>query len=132
TISWFCREYEKVYSSIRIDWESQVEETEIPAHLKTVIYRILQEAMNNAAKYSRSNRVSLYLRRKKPGIELMVEDYGSGFDPEQIFSGELEARGFGLTSMRERAELAGGSFSIESERGRGTRVRAVWKVEGSA
>jgi len=129
TVSWFCREYQKVYSGIDVERDIHIEENEVPDSLKTVIYRILQEAMNNISKYSQATRVRLCLRKKDEEVELVVEDNGSGFDPQEIFSEERERRGFGLTSMRERTELSGGSFSIESERGSGTRVRAVWRLK---
>ncbi len=131
TLSWFCREYQKIYSGIHVERDIQVEEDDIPDSLKTVIYRILQEATNNVAKYSHATRLSLSLKKKDDGIELVVEDNGLGFDPREILSGDRERRGFGLTSMRERAELSGGSFSLESEKGSGTRVRAAWRLKGS-
>ena len=129
TVSWFCREYQKVYSGIDIERDIHIEENEVPDSLKTVIYRILQEAMNNISKYSQASRVRLCLRKKDGEVELVVEDNGSGFDPQEILSEERDRRGFGLTSMRERTELSGGSFSIESEMGSGTRVRAVWRLK---
>ncbi len=131
TISWFCREYEKVYSGIHVEREIQVDEKDVPPPLKTAIYRILQEGMNNIAKYSRSDRACIALNRKENGIELIIEDHGLGFDPQEVLFGERERRGFGLISMKERTELAGGSFSIESQKGAGTRVRAVWMLDGS-
>ncbi len=129
TLSWFCREYQKIYSGIEIERDIHIEENEVPDSLKTVIYRILQEAMNNVAKYSQATRVRLSLRKKDKEVELVVEDNGSGFDPQEILSEERDRRGFGLTSMRERTELSGGSFSIESEKGSGTRIRAVWRLK---
>ena len=132
TLSWFCREYQKIYSGMDIEKDIHLEENEVPDPLKTVIYRILQEAMNNIAKYSQATRVRLSLVKKGEEVELVVEDNGLGFDPQEILSEERERRGFGLTSMRERTELSGGFFSIESERGAGTRVRAVWRLKEPA
>ena len=129
TISWFCREYEKIYADIQIERELQVQEAEIPGPLRTVIYRVLQEAMNNVAKHSRAKRVRLSLSKKRGGeIQLRVEDDGSGFDLQRALLEERTGHGFGLNSMRERTELSGGSFSIESQRGRGTVLQASWKV----
>jgi signal transduction histidine kinase len=128
TLSWFCREYQKIYSGIRVDREIEIGEQEVPDSLKTVIYRVLQEAANNIAKHSEATRVRLSLRKKEEGIELVIEDNGKGFDPREILSGERDRRGFGLASMRERTEFSGGSFSIESKEGSGTRVRALWKI----
>jgi PAS domain S-box-containing protein len=128
TLSWFCREYQRIYSEIRIEQEIEVRENEIPHDLKTVIYRVLQEAMNNVAKHSGAKRVRLSLAKKNGWIQLRVEDNGSGFDPRKVLSEERTGYGFGLTSMRERTELSGGSFSIESIQGRGTILQASWKT----
>ncbi len=123
TIGWFIREYQKTYPSIRVEKQIEIEETQVPDHLRTVIYRILQEAMNNIAKHSNANLVSISLRQKKEGrIELVIEDNGIGFDMESITGG------LGLGSMRERAELSGGSFDIESVLGKGTLIRASWPI----
>jgi len=129
TVSWFCREYQKIYSKIDIQRDIHIEENEVPDSLKTVIYRVLQEAMNNIAKYSQATRVRLSLKKKDEEVELVVEDNGVGFAPQEVLSEERDRRGFGLTSMRERTELSGGSFSIESEKGAGTRVRTVWRLK---
>jgi signal transduction histidine kinase len=124
TIGWFVREYQKTYPSIRVDKQTEIEETQVPDPLKAVIYRILQEAMTNIAKHSKANLVSISLKRKKDGrIELVIEDNGTGFDVESI------KKGLGLGSMRERAELSGGSFDIESLKGKGTVIRASWPIE---
>lgn len=125
TISWFCREFQTAYDSVRVDKEVSVEESEIPDPLKIVIYRILQEALNNAAKHSNADSVSIFLARANGHITLTVKDNGDGFAP----SAEMDCRtGFGLTSMRERTELSGGDFSIESEIGTGTTIRTSWPV----
>jgi len=123
TIGWFVREYQKIYPSIRIEKQTEIEETQVPDPLKAVIYRILQEALNNIAKHSKANLVSISLRKKDDRIELVIEDNGIGFDMESVKSG------FGLGSMRERAEFSVGSFDIESVKGKGTVIRASWPIE---
>ena len=123
TIGWFVREYQTTYPSIRVEKQTEIEETQLPDPLKAVIYRILQEAMNNIAKHSKANLVSIFLMRKKDDrIELVIEDNGIGFDRESVKGG------LGLGSMRERAELSVGSFDIESVKGRGTVIRASWPI----
>jgi len=129
TLSWFCREFEKTYSDIRIRKEIAIEEEEIPVPLRTVIYRISQEALNNIAKYSRAGQVRISLRKKEGGINLVIQDNGQGFELEKVLSQGGAERGLGLTSMRERAELSGGSFRIESSPGKGTAIQAFWAVE---
>lgn len=128
TLTWFCREFMKTYPAIRVDKQTDVVESEVPDTLKTVIYRITQEAMNNIAKYSGTDFVDLSLRKAAGRIKLRIQDNGQGFDPQKVPTGEDGKRGLGLTSMRERAELSGGSFHIESAMGKGTAVQVSWPL----
>jgi signal transduction histidine kinase len=128
TLDWHCREFQKTFSHINIDKEIDISEDDMPHSLKTVIYRICQEALNNIAKHSKANLVTLSLRKTNGLIELNVQDNGQGFNMEKIFSMESYRKGLGLSSMRERAELSGGVFSIESLSGKGTVIRASWPL----
>ena len=131
TIAWFCREFQSIYSTVRIEKEIAVKENEIPVSLKTIIYRIMQEALNNTAKHSRADRVRLSLKKSDGRIELAIEDNGQGFNFKQAVYVKNSMRGFGLASMKERAELSGGSFAIESIAGAGTSIRVLWPVKFS-
>jgi len=128
TLGWFCREYQKIYSRIRVQKEIDLQESEVSTPLKTVIYRVMQEALNNIAKHSKADLVYLSLRKKENKIELTIKDTGMGFDLEEILSPERSKRGLGLNSMRERTELSGGTFVIESTAGKGTTIRAEWPI----
>lgn len=127
TVSWLCQEFETIYPGIGVEKEIDIEESEVPDVLKIVIFRISQEALNNIAKHSEANQVRLSLKKGDSIIELTISDNGTGFDVEQVLSGELPERGLGLASMRERATLSGGTFFIESHKGTGTTVRASWQ-----
>ena len=128
TISWFCREFEEVYSDIRVVREVDLEEENVPDPLKIVIYRVMQEALNNVAKHSRTQAVHLALRQKEGRIEMEIRDKGVGFDPKEVFSRTDSERGFGLFSMKERTELSEGRFSVEAASGTGTTILASWPV----
>jgi PAS domain S-box-containing protein len=130
TISWLCREFEKLHEGMEIRKDLEIKEEEVPESLKIVIFRILQEALNNVAKYSKAGAVSVSLKIKGSLIELGITDNGQGFDAQQVRSARRLGRGFGLTSMKERTELSGGRFSVESKKGVGTILRATWKGEG--
>ncbi len=132
TISWLCREFETIYSGISIEKEISINEDEVPDRLKTVIYRVLQEALNNVAKHGKADQVHVCLRRNKGSIELEIKDNGLGFDIKEALSIDGSQRGLGIASMRERTELSGGSFTIESTRGAGTTVRALWPSKVTA
>jgi PAS domain S-box-containing protein len=128
TLSWFSRTFQAIYSGIRVDQEVTIEESEVPDSLKIVIYRVTQEAMNNAAKHSQADLVRLCLRKNDGRMEVAVEDNGRGFDVERMPGLEGRKRGLGLSSMRERTELSGGSFKIESAEGKGTTIRVSWPL----
>ena len=78
-------------------------------------------------KHSRADLVRLSLRKRDNTIELAIEDNGLGFNLEEALSAESSKRGLGLASMKERIELSGGFFAIESVKGKGTIVQAIWK-----
>jgi PAS domain S-box-containing protein len=128
TLSWFCRNFETTYSHIHIEKRINIREEEVATPLKTVIYRISQEAFHNTAKHSKGDSIVLSLRKMEEKIELMIEDNGIGFDPGEILSLDSSERGLGLNSMRERTELSGGTFVIASTQGKGTRVNASWPL----
>jgi len=129
TLSWFCRRFEAIYSRIRIEPKIGIEEGEIPKPLKIIIYRVIQEAMNNITKHSQADFVCLSLRKLDDKLELALQDNGRGFDQEKAHSQKSASRGLGLSSMRERVELSRGSFAIESSEGKGTTIRASWPIE---
>lgn len=125
TISWFCREFEKLYPAMQIDQQLNVAEDEVPDVLKVVVYRVMQEALNNVGKHSEATRVRLQLDKRDNHIKLTVADNGCGFDPAEKFSDTTVASGLGLSGMRDRAMLCDGKLEIASEPGKGTTVQ-IW------
>jgi signal transduction histidine kinase len=128
TIRASCREFDTIYSDIRVQEAFDVDESEIPEPLKIVIYRILQEALNNVAKHSRAKAVHISLWKTGGNIELAVKDNGQGFDPEQVPWTNEDEYGMGLSGMKERAELSAGFFEVLSAKGKGTTIRVSWPV----
>jgi len=128
-INWFCREFQKIYSSISIEKKIDIEENAVPDSLRTPIFRICQEALNNVAKHSKATFVNLSLQKFDKRIELSIQDNGKGFNSEENSGAEHSRKGLGLVSMRERAEFSGGSFSIESTRGKGTVICVWWPLK---
>jgi signal transduction histidine kinase len=129
TLNWHCREFQKIFCHISIEKKIDISEDDVPHSLKTVIYRIFQEALNNISKHSRADLISFSLRKNSGSIELTIQDNGQGFDVEKISSTESSRKGMGLGNMRERTELSGGYFSIESGKESGTVIRALWPIE---
>lgn len=128
TLDWFCREFQAVYTTIKVLKEIAIDEEEIPAPLKIIVFRIVQEALNNVAKHSGATTVRLSLASSGREIRLMIRDDGRGIDLEKDAAKEPSERGLGLASMRERTELLGGSFSVDSAPGGGTVICATWPI----
>jgi nitrate/nitrite-specific signal transduction histidine kinase len=93
-------------------------ELDLPAATEAGLYRIAQEALTNALKHAFASSVSVQVSAGEEGVELEVIDDGRGFDP----AGIAELGGLGLVTMRERAEELGGTLTIVSAPGEGTRV----------
>lgn len=90
----------------------------LPGYAETAVYRIVQESLTNIAKHAQANSVSVLVERRQSDVVTIIEDDGLGFDIEtSTINGRL-----GLLSMRERAELLGGTLVIESAPERGTSV----------
>ena len=128
TISWFCREFQKTHPAVLVETKIDVQEDDITNPVKTVMYRVLQEALNNISKHSKTTLVNLTLQKNEGGIEFIIQDRGQGFDVNAILSQRNYEKGLGLSGMRERTHLSGGSFSFESAKGRGTTIRASWPL----
>jgi PAS domain S-box-containing protein len=92
-------------------------ELRLAAELEIAIYRIVQEALTNIVKHAQAKNVAVILEtRDAQQLRLIIEDDGTGFDPQAAFTMQR----LGLLGIRERAELVGGSLEIESAPGRGT------------
>ena len=83
----------------------------VPPEIRLCLFRILQEALHNAAKHSGAKRVAVHLREEAGEIHLIVTDFAKGFD----IAAATQRRGLGLTSMQERARLAGGTIVIDTK-----------------
>jgi signal transduction histidine kinase len=93
--------------------------------VETVLYRVTREAMANVEKHANAGRVWVTLASERSRVRLEVRDDGVGFDPA-VVAGHAGRDHYGLLGMRERVELAGGSWSLETGPGRGVTVRAVF------
>jgi signal transduction histidine kinase len=105
----------------------EAEDLVLPAHVENALFRIAQEAVQNAAKHARAERAGVTLRRQGRSVVLRVSDDGQGFDPLALASSP-PGRGlaqYGLTGMRERVQLLGGHLSVSSRPGAGCDVEVV-------
>lgn len=123
TIHWFCRQQGKFHQNSRFITQLEIEEESIHELLKVTIFRIIQEAVNNAIKHSGADTIQLSLSEVDDCIKLCVTDNGCGFDPENISSNPDPMSGFGLKGMNDRAMVCDGTFEIDSEIGKGTKIK---------
>jgi len=126
TISWLCRECMEHRSRLSIVKDIDISEDHIPEAVKIPLFRIVQESLNNIVKHSNAVHVSLVVKKKDGGIELIVSDDGVGFNVDDVIFDEERRKGLGLASIRERASTSGGKWFLDSFPGRGTTVRVIW------
>lgn len=102
----------------------------LPADVETACFRIVQEALTNAARSCAASEVRVALEAIDGRMDLEVRDDGCGFDVERYRSRDERTRHFGLVSMAERAAMVGGQLEIVSAPGKGTRIRASFPLPG--
>jgi len=119
----WCKELGEKHK-LEIDFTSHDAPT-LPQEISLCLYRVLQESVHNAIKHSGVKRIEAQLAAESGEVQLIVTDSGRGFDPEIAMRGP----GLGLTSMRERVRLVGGTIDIESMPTGGTTIRVRVPLE---
>jgi PAS domain S-box-containing protein len=128
----FCTELSKQHG-LNIEFSESNVPTDLPKDVSLCLFRVTQEALHNAVKYSGVSQFAVELSGIEGAVQLAVSDAGAGFDVEEA----KKNQGLGLVSMQERIHLVHGSFSVESKPWQGTRIIAVvplvaqkeWPVE---
>jgi PAS domain S-box-containing protein len=115
----FCKELSD-RQSVDVEIHCENIPKDLSNEISLCLFRVLQEALQNAAKYSGSRRFEVLLTGESNEIKLTVRDSGVGFNPDEAVKG----RGLGLTSMRERLKLVNGKLFIDSQSQRGTTILA--------
>ena len=113
----FCREFSKQSGTVVEFTERNVPKA-LSREIALSLFRVIQEALHNSAKYSGEEHFEVHLQGAVHGIELEVRDRGVGFDVAKVKSGG----GLGLLSMSERIHLLNGTISIESKANAGTKI----------
>jgi len=126
TLSWFFREFEAACRGITIEKSITAVESDIPAALKVVIFRILQEATSNIVKHAEASHIRFCLEKDGQMLIFHIEDNGCGFDALAFH--ETPSEGLGLRGMQERARLSGGVYQMKSIRNKGTSIRITWPL----
>jgi signal transduction histidine kinase len=113
-----CEELSR--QGVKIDFHVDKVPEKLPQDISLCLFRVLQEALQNAMRHSNSRQLQVRLQGRANDLELVVRDSGRGFKPEEAINGP----GLGLTSMRERLELVNGQLSIDSKSQAGTTITA--------
>jgi len=119
-LNWHARETSK-RTGLNVVVSADEEIDSLPDEHRTCIYRLVQEAVNNAVRHASARRVEVAVRRERERVNVTVQDDGAGFDTRFL-------RGLGLLGMEERVRRLGGRLRISSEPGRGTLVNAALPV----
>jgi signal transduction histidine kinase len=100
-------------------------DTELSRLIETVAFRIIEEALENVYRYAGVQEVEVAIGAEEDRLVIRIDDQGTGFDPGKA----VHEAGIGLKAMRERAELSGGSLSVDSAPGRGTHLTVVLPLD---
>ena len=117
TLEWLARVFEK-QAGMTVHFQAIGNESGLAPDESIHVYRIVQEALSNAARHSRARQAWVTVEGRTGELALEIRDDGAGFDV-----GLAQGEGLGLMGMRERAEHIGGTLRLESEPGRGTTIR---------
>ena len=121
-LEWQARE-----TSRRSDMEVEVHAGELPGNLpdrvRTGIYRLVQEALQNAARHAHAKNARVVVKSDADKVEVEISDDGVGFQPERT-------RGMGILGMEERVRQLGGTLDLKSAPGKGTTLRAALPLDG--
>ena len=127
-LEWHFKRYFK-QTNIRVEFKRSTIDHRLPSHLETAVFRIVQEALTNVARHAGVEEVTVRLWMDDSHLRVQVEDKGTGFDVAQALAACVSN---GLSGMRERAELLGGEFTLESSRGSGTRLTVELPLRSAA
>jgi two-component system, NarL family, sensor kinase len=129
TLKWLTRTFQE-QTGIAVRFACDGEERRLDPDVETLLYRLVQEALTNAAKHAGAPAASVRLILESDRVVLRVEDEGAGFDPAPFLADDGDERGFGLRSMRDRVAFLGGRFEVRSAAGVGTSIEAELALGG--
>lgn len=128
-----CADFAKIYTDLNITFFTNAVEDDVPAVLKIVLFRLVQEGLNNIVKHGQAQNAIISLLLEGGQLMLKIEDDGCGIAPEVLENTELDSSiggkylgGLGLVSMRERVDLSTGELFIESSQ-LGTQITCIWQ-----
>ncbi len=129
-LSWYVK---RCAQRTNLDLQLDVSDLQerLPPEVETALYRVVQEALTNVIRHARASAVQIRLECETTVVRAQVEDDGQGFDVIQVLNQQRPQHGIGLLGMRERITLLGGTFSLHSAPGQGTRLALEIPLEGN-
>jgi hypothetical protein len=125
TLQWYIKDFVKRVGGLEIDFQAIGIKQRLEAEIEIVLYRCLQEALNNIAKHAKAKHVSVLLTCSHPKLIFTIKDDGVGFEQaEREVPAGARKQPIGLLGMRERVVSVGGTIDIRSSKGKGTVIRA--------
>ena len=122
-LEWYAREVSRS-SNTEVEVKAENVSETLPDSLMVCIYRVVQEAVNNARRHAHAKNVTVEVKQTDTVVQVQIRDDGSGFDGKRI-------RGIGLLGMDERVKRLGGTLTIDSAPGAGTTIRAELPLHGA-
>ncbi|MEM7082533.1 MAG: sensor histidine kinase [Pseudomonadota bacterium] len=121
-LNWFGARQSEL-TGLRVEVFAQELEQRLPSIVEVECFRIVQEAVANAMRHSQSEEIHISMSHRNDTLELVVEDFGVGFDAQKVLRSASGESSVGLENMQQRVALVGGEFNLDSIEGRGCRVR---------
>lgn len=127
----FCDHFRKDWPAIALDCYLYLNENKLPNHIKLVLYRMVQDGIDNVARHSMADRAFLHIKNKNGPLVFELKDNGAGFDVARTMqNGFLDnSAGLGLQRMTERTKSSGGRLDVLSKPGNGTQILAEWILD---
>jgi len=125
-IGWLCKEYHSLYPNLNIKISLDLDDSNLPKSLKTLIYRVTQEALGSIAKNGEADVVVLKLSKNDKTITLSIEDNALAYHLSNKSPDNDSISTIALAAMKERTLMSGGTFTIDSNQQGGTIAKSSW------
>ncbi|MCB2227661.1 MAG: PAS domain S-box protein [Desulfarculaceae bacterium] len=125
TLEWYAEELRQRATGLEVEFKAVGFKRRLDPKVEIVLYRIMQEALNNVVKHAGAGKVSIRLTYSHPTAIMVISDDGRGMDISKDAPAREPSSGIGLISMRERVASVGGTIDIRSEPGKGTTIRVA-------
>ena len=124
TLRWMLNDFKK-QTRVKISMDLADIDEQFCKDEQIIIYRIVQEALNNIRKHAQASHVGVAIKKEDGHIFFQIEDNGNGFDVKEAINRHVTVRGMGLPALYERVNMLGGTLNLSARKGEGTRLSFV-------